>query len=175
MKARNERIPVISFFGITQDPETHSYMVVLDGKKICPECNQEYNGYWCKPCNSKHFQNDFDKWTSGNNTIDKLIQDAQINANTRYEAIEWIPYDRFKDIKEIAKGGFGTIYKAKWIDGQIKKWDIDNQQWERLSQLNVALKKLNSNFASLNEDFLNEVKYLLISDMQILFLNYILS
>ncbi|RHZ75197.1 hypothetical protein Glove_217g116 [Diversispora epigaea] len=24
----------------------------------------KYNGYWCKPCNSKHFQNDFNNWTS---------------------------------------------------------------------------------------------------------------
>ncbi|RHZ81927.1 hypothetical protein Glove_116g31 [Diversispora epigaea] len=48
----------------------------------------------CKPCNSKHFQDDFDKWKSGNNTIYKLIQDAQI---------------KFKDIKEMAKGGFETI------------------------------------------------------------------
>ncbi|RHZ77951.1 hypothetical protein Glove_168g120 [Diversispora epigaea] len=30
-----------------------------------PECNRKYDGYWCKPCNSKHFNNDFNKWTSG--------------------------------------------------------------------------------------------------------------
>ena len=51
--------------------------------------------------------------------IDKFIQDAQINATDEYRVIEWIPYNKFKDIKEIAKGGFGTIYKAMWIDGSI--------------------------------------------------------
>ncbi|RHZ69950.1 hypothetical protein Glove_276g45 [Diversispora epigaea] len=29
---------------------------------------------------------------------------------------KWTPYNRFKGIKEIAKGGFGTIYCVKWID-----------------------------------------------------------
>src|SRR4051812_22435348 len=107
------------FYGITQDPETHSYMVVLDGKYICKECNQKYDGDWCKPCNSKHFQNDFNNWTSGNDKIDKIIQDAQLNANDDFGVIEWIPYDRFKDVKQIGKGGFGTIHYARWIDGFI--------------------------------------------------------
>ncbi|RHZ62084.1 hypothetical protein Glove_344g41 [Diversispora epigaea] len=126
---------------------------------ICPECNQEYTDIWdmwCKPCNSEHFRNDFDKWTSGNKIIDKLIQDAQLNADNYWKVTEWIPYDRFKDIKEIAKGGFGTIFKAKWIDGQIWKRDVDFQRWERSSlQQDVALKKIDS-FESLNEEFLNE-------------------
>ncbi|RHZ78028.1 hypothetical protein Glove_168g39 [Diversispora epigaea] len=100
---------------------------------ICPECNQEWDKYskWCKPCNSKHFQNYFNNWTSGNDKIDKFIQDAQLNANDRWDVIEWIPHDRFKDVKQIGKGGFGTIYYARLIDGYIEKWDIKNQQWER--------------------------------------------
>ncbi|RHZ46365.1 hypothetical protein Glove_624g28 [Diversispora epigaea] len=118
---------------------------------ICPECNQVYttlwSSQWCKPCKSKHFQNDFDTWTSGNNIIDKFIQDAQINATDIFRVIEWIPYDRLKNIEETAKGGFGTIYKAKWI------YDIKNQRDQR----DVALKMFDNNFASLNEDFLNEI------------------
>ncbi|RHZ90170.1 hypothetical protein Glove_5g74 [Diversispora epigaea] len=80
----------------------------------CPECNQNSYEYgWCKPYNSKHFQNDFNKWTSENDKIDKFIQNAQQNANRNWEVIEWIPYDRFKDIKQIGKGGFGTIHYAR--------------------------------------------------------------
>ncbi|RHZ79146.1 hypothetical protein Glove_151g58 [Diversispora epigaea] len=127
--------------------------------KTCPECSQTYIDVWswCKPCNSKHFQNNFDKWTSGNNTIDKFIQDAQMNPDYYWKVIEWIPYDRFKDIKEIAKGGFGTIFKAKWIDGSIWRWDIENKRWLRNGQRRVVLKKFDDNFANLNEDFLNEI------------------
>ncbi|RHZ45139.1 hypothetical protein Glove_689g12 [Diversispora epigaea] len=41
-------------------------------REICAECNQKYTKYdWCKPCNSKRFQNDFNNWTSGNDKIDK--------------------------------------------------------------------------------------------------------
>ncbi|RHZ82820.1 hypothetical protein Glove_103g67 [Diversispora epigaea] len=127
---------------------------------ICPECNQEYaDTYWkwCKPCNSKHFQNDFNNWTSGNDKIDKFIQDSQLNANNHYQVIEWIPYDRFKDVKQIGKGGFGTIHYARWIDGYIKKWDIENQQWKRWDDNSeVALKKFD-NFVNFN-DVLNEMK-----------------
>src|SRR6185436_12357547 len=122
----------------------------------CPECNQENYVDWCKPCNSKHFQNDFNNWTSGNGKIDKFIQDAQLNAIINLSVIEWIPYDRFKDVKQIGKGGFGTIHYARWIDGSIYNWDIENQQWERYSKdEEVALKKFD-NFVNLN-DVLNEV------------------
>ncbi|RHZ69942.1 hypothetical protein Glove_276g34 [Diversispora epigaea] len=130
----------------------------MSSDEICQECNQEYSGYkWYKPCNSKHFQNDFNNWTSGNEKIDKFIQDAQLNANHYLYVIEWIPYDRFKDVKQIGKGGFGTIHYARWIDGYIEKWDIKNQQWKRDRKYSeeVALKKFD-NFVNFN-DVLNEM------------------
>ncbi|RHZ74354.1 hypothetical protein Glove_225g59 [Diversispora epigaea] len=123
----------------------------------CPECNQENTYYnWCKLCYSKHFQNDFNNWTSGNDKIDKFIQDAQLNANYHLEVIEWIPYDKFKSVKQIGKGGFGTIHYARWIDAKIDKWDIENQQWKRYGNIKVALKKFD-NFVNFN-DVLNEME-----------------
>ncbi|RHZ83992.1 hypothetical protein Glove_86g18 [Diversispora epigaea] len=110
-----------------------------------------------KPCNWKNFQNDFNNWTSGKKKIAKLIQDSQLSANYDLEVIEWIPYDRFKDVKQIGKGGFGTIHYARWIDGYIDKWDIENQQWKRYGQREVALKKFD-NFVNFN-DVLNEIIY----------------
>ncbi|RHZ85379.1 hypothetical protein Glove_66g46 [Diversispora epigaea] len=124
---------------------------------LCQECNQKYDDYWCKPCISKHFQNDFNNWTSGNDKIDKFIQDAQLNAKDDWEVIEWIPYDRFKDVKQIGRGGFATIHYARWIDGYIFKWNIENKQWKRYDENEeVALKKFD-NFANFN-DVLNEMK-----------------
>ncbi|RHZ88727.1 hypothetical protein Glove_21g182 [Diversispora epigaea] len=123
---------------------------------LCQECNREYTWHnWCKPCNSEHFKNNFDKWTSGNEKVDKFIRDAQLNADSFWAAlIEWIPYSRFKDIMKIAKGGFGTIYFARWIGGRIKKWDIENQRWKRCGRHKVVLKKF-ENFGNLDEEFLN--------------------
>ncbi len=125
---------------------------------LCEECNQYYIGYkWCKACNAKHFQQNFSKWSSGNVDIDKFIQDTQLSANNDYKVLEWIPYDRFYDIEYIAKGGFGKVYRANWIDGFILYWDIKNQNWERYgSNKFVALKSLN-NSKNVTLEFLNEV------------------
>ncbi|RHZ89236.1 hypothetical protein Glove_17g73 [Diversispora epigaea] len=129
---------------------------------LCPECNQNYTKYsWCQPCNSKHFQNDFDKWTSGNNAIDKFIQDAQLNATSNLEPIiEWIPHDNFQYLEKIAKGGFGTMHVVDRTDGQYIEWDVKNQRWHRYEKHcldYVALKKLDNNLVTLNENFLNEI------------------
>ncbi|RHZ76337.1 hypothetical protein Glove_199g143 [Diversispora epigaea] len=130
----------------------------MSSRKICPECNQKSDEYgWCRPCNSKHLQYNFNNWTSENDKIDKFIQDAQLNANKNWEVIEWIPFKRFKDVKKIGKGGFGTIYYARWIDGYIEKWDFENRQWERYyKEVEVALKKFD-NFVNFN-DVLNEIE-----------------
>ena len=124
---------------------------------LCKECNQEntYDGYWCKACNAKRFQQNFEKWTSGNVDIDKFIQETQLSANNQYEVLEWIPYDRFCDIKYISKGGFGKVYRANWIDGPIKHWDYKNWKRENLNGF-VALKSLN-NSKDVTTEFINEV------------------
>jgi hypothetical protein len=98
-------------------------MFVLDN--ICKECNHV--------CNAIYFQLNIDNWTSGNNDIDKFIQDTQLSAHhdNAEMALEWIPYDRFCNIKYITKNMFGEIYKANWIDGCIDKWDYKNKNWKR--------------------------------------------
>ena len=118
-------------------------MVVFS--EICKICNYI--------CNAIHFQLNFDNWTSGNNDIDKFIQDTQLSAynNNAKKALEWIPYNRFYDIKYIAyKGGFGEVYRANWIDGY-------NQSWRRKNQnMFVNLKSLN-NSKNITLEFMNEV------------------
>src|ERR1043166_1066835 len=42
---------------------------------LCNECSQpNTGGNWCRSCNSKRFQQEFNKWTSGNKKIDEFIQ-----------------------------------------------------------------------------------------------------
>jgi hypothetical protein len=69
--------------------------------------------------------------------------------------LEWIPYDRLENIKYLAEGGFCTVYKAIWIDGQILNWDINQNKWNRDST-DVVLKCLNDS-QNLATDFLQEV------------------
>ena len=134
---------------------------------LCPECNKPNTFYrWCNQCNAKRFQQDFPNWTSGNNYIDNFIQEAQLSAQFSFHILEWIPYNRLTNIKYLAKGGFGTVYNAIWLDGCISDWDYDKKQWIRYTYnckgyngYEVVIKSLN-NSSNINEEFLNEVRYL---------------
>src|ERR1044071_4914762 len=67
---------------------------------LCEECSQPHTSWkWCQSCNSKHFQQEFNKWTSGNKEIDEFIQKFQLNATCWQEVLEWIPYENFVDVK----------------------------------------------------------------------------
>src|SRR6266498_297572 len=102
---------------------------------LCPECNQPNTAYdWCKECYSKKFQQNFGNWTSGNDHIDKFIQESQLNARINFELLEWIPYNRLRNIQFLAQGGFSTVYKAFWLDGQILKWDYKKQDWKHYEE-----------------------------------------
>ncbi|GBB90467.1 hypothetical protein RclHR1_17430003 [Rhizophagus clarus] len=124
--------------------------------KDCFKIHEDLDG--CLSCKPKRFQRDFNKWTSRNELIDKLIQENQL-IDRRYGLLEWIPYDQFINIKYIAEGGFAKVYSAIWIGGRIRKWSQFSNSWKRDgSTTTVALKVLN-NSKNISEDFLNEIKF----------------
>ena len=134
---------------------------------LCKECKQpntfktSYGEFpWCQSCNGKRFQQNFQNWTSGNHDIDELIQRTQLKPKNYNEILEWIEYDRFENIEYLAKGGFGTTYKATWKDGYIYGWDSKNNQWKRdtYDGYPVALKCL-YNSQDIANEFLREVRY----------------
>ena len=96
---------------------------------------------WCKECVPSCI---IEGWTSGNSEIDNFIKDTIYNAKERthydinYKAhkcplfLEWVPFDRFEDVKQIGEGGFAKVYSAKWIDGQAKYKRQDNGSWKKL-------------------------------------------
>src|ERR1041385_391640 len=55
-----------------------------------------------RKCDSCHI---IEGWTSGNSDVDKFIKDTMYGARKRdFSAfLEWIPFDRFKDIKQIGE------------------------------------------------------------------------
>jgi hypothetical protein len=120
-------------------------MLVLNRK--CKKCNYI--------CNAIYFQQQFINWTSGNNDIDKFIQDSQLSAHKDVSnVLEWIPYNRFYNVKCITKAG---MYRANWIDGYIDKWNNCNQSWNRRGyNMFVILKSLNDSDNPILE-FMNEV------------------
>ena len=132
----------------------------------CSECNQNYNLFdGCQPCNLKHFQNNFGKWTSKNIEIDKILQKVQLDANSLSKVMEWIPYNRLLVRKQIGEGGFGTIYLANWFDGPISSWNIDDHRWRRNDYYSVALKilKNSKNLSNLLKEVSYYFKYIFIT------------
>ncbi|RHZ80816.1 hypothetical protein Glove_132g290 [Diversispora epigaea] len=130
----------------------------------CSKCHQDNTGsLWCHPCNAKQFKNEFDEWTSGDGEIDTFIQQMQLNAKKHEEIIEWIPFDKLENVTYFSKGGFGTVYKAQWLDGFIrsynkKKWYKFGKQavWHRNGKQVVCLKSLDN--STNKNDFLQEIK-----------------
>ncbi|CAB4420267.1 unnamed protein product [Rhizophagus irregularis] len=112
---------------------------------------------YCQLCNSKHFQQNFKNWTSGNHNVDAFIQKAQLKAKSVRQIIEWIEYNKFENIEYLAKGGFGTTFKAVWKEGPISNWNYNNNQWKRSGKKEVALKCLH-NSQGITTEFLKEVE-----------------
>ncbi|CAB5367151.1 unnamed protein product [Rhizophagus irregularis] len=120
--------------GISQNPDTGNFILVQ--KNIINLTN----------------------WISGNEKIDNFIQEMQLKMNDCDDIVlEWIPYSQFNNIKEIGKGGFSTVYSAKWKDGPLE-YDADKNIYNRDQNRVIALKCLHNSQNSINDKFLNEVK-----------------
>ncbi|EXX65850.1 hypothetical protein RirG_129420 [Rhizophagus irregularis DAOM 197198w] len=146
-------------FGISQNPDTKNYIMVLqDNKDYCILCKNEYIYKWCKQCEINKLRKNFTNWTSGNEKIDNFIQEKQLVINYYYSIFEWIPYNKFLDIKEVDKDDFSTVYSAKW-DGPLE-WNNNNKKYIR-NQKEFELKlKCSHNLQNVVE-FLNKVGFLL--------------
>ena len=122
----------------------------------CPTCNRYNTDWtWCQSCNPKLLT---DGWTSGNETLDELIKSTQLKS-TKYHYsnhLQWIPYNDLTNIEKIGEGGFATISKATWLNGE-KYVTYKNKRTNK--DRTVALKKL-YNSQNISDEFLNEVNYL---------------
>ncbi|CAB5179877.1 unnamed protein product [Rhizophagus irregularis] len=79
---------------------------------------------------------------SGNAIIDDFILK---------KGLQWIPYDKFKEVEHLSEGGFGTIYRAIWL-----KNNEDNESDKEDEEVILKCPK------NLNEDlneFLKEWEY----------------
>ncbi|GBB87618.1 hypothetical protein RclHR1_01410001 [Rhizophagus clarus] len=129
--------------------------------KNCSYCNEILTKKSCNVCDPFGM---IEGWTSGNLDIDKFIKDTIYDVrnstqNRVYEFLEWVASDRFKDIKEIGKGGFSKVYSATWIDGKSEYYKNDGNYKKEKSKpmMKVALKSLNGSQYMSNE-YLNELK-----------------
>ncbi|CAB4441611.1 unnamed protein product [Rhizophagus irregularis] len=119
----NERIKK---YGISQNPYTKDYIIIINGKyceEYCLKCDETYTNIeykWCRPCEINCLREKFISWTSGNKNIDRFIQEMQLKINHPTDIIfEWIPYHQFSSIKEISKDNSAAVYLATWKDGPL--------------------------------------------------------
>ncbi|GBC01078.1 hypothetical protein RclHR1_04060006 [Rhizophagus clarus] len=141
-------------YGISQNPDTEDYIVVLENK-YCEECCEKYfakiYNKWCKLC---HAKNSFANWTSGNEIIDDFIQKILLNCNRHNDYIvrEWIPYSQLIDIKELGnvENNVTTLHSALWNDGLLC-YNSDKREWIRDPSRRVTLKYLRDSQNLINE------------------------
>uniref|UniRef100_U9TA91 Protein kinase domain-containing protein n=1 Tax=Rhizophagus irregularis (strain DAOM 181602 / DAOM 197198 / MUCL 43194) TaxID=747089 RepID=U9TA91_RHIID len=144
----------------------------IDHKK-CNECKIrktiDESNQLCYACRSGKYT------LSGNNVIDDFIIYTQSNNNELGGELEFVYYNKLKNIEFIAEGGFSKIYKATWINGPIYDWfkfknnHLDNG---RKNNYTVVLKKLNDS-KNITSKELNELKvfYQIYSDSNVSKLN----
>ena len=72
--------------------------------------------------------------------------------------MEFVPYDKFENIKFIAEGGFSKIYKATWIGSKTK---------HTKKHKHFVLKKL-KNSKNITSKELNEVRRILYTNLIII-------
>ncbi|CAG8548499.1 17764_t:CDS:2 [Dentiscutata erythropus] len=120
---------------------------------------------WCQSCSSDYFKKQFGKWTSGNKAVDKFIQDTQLNAKSSDQVLELVSFEKeIFDVEHLAVGGYGTVYKAKWMSGPIKYYDVSTQRLCRSGKsggTDIILKGLKDS-KNVNEEFFEEVFNLII-------------
>jgi hypothetical protein len=148
---------------------TISDLVITINHENCYQ--PENRKFWCKECVPSCI---IEGWTSGNSEIDNFIKDTIYNTKkNKYNDyplfLEWIPFDKFEDIKQIGEGGFAKVYSAIWINGKAKYYKQDGSWKKSEPELNklVALKRLNGS-QNMSTDYLNEVFHSII----FIYLNY---
>ncbi|CAG8785394.1 8787_t:CDS:1, partial [Cetraspora pellucida] len=125
----------------------------------CTKCyRKKLLDEWCESCEHENFKSNLDKWTSENDIIDAFIRDTQLSATTKFNFLEWIPYTTLTNIKYIAEGGFGEVFSANWVDGPRTNWNSEKNDWERYSNVDVALKSLSKfKYEDFTSDLFKEV------------------
>ncbi|GES93962.1 kinase-like domain-containing protein [Rhizophagus clarus] len=146
-------------YGISQDSDTKNYILIFHEKyfeNYCNTCGEEYINKqykWCKPCQLVYLESNFTNQTSGNKQIDCFIQEKQLQINSPRDIIfEWIPYNRFNNIKETGNDCATTV----WEDGPLN-YNFNEKKWMRKSNKKVIIKYLH-NTQNIIDEIISKVK-----------------
>ncbi|CAB4440472.1 unnamed protein product [Rhizophagus irregularis] len=154
----NEASVSIDSYGISQNPNTRDYILVVHNKyykRYCEKCDKEYiNHRCCESCLINYLKNNFINWASGNEKIDDFIQKKQLKISIKsYVIFEWIPYNEFIEIKEIEDNCLTT---AIWEKGPLI-YNTLKKEWVKTSYEKVCLRYL-YNSQNVTNEFINKVE-----------------
>ncbi|UZO04913.1 uncharacterized protein OCT59_025275 [Rhizophagus irregularis] len=120
-------------FGISQNPDTNGYALVLDNV-YCIKCGRKFTSYAkCSTCKIRY---------SWDQKINNIIQKIRFELDS-YDKFEWIPYEQFYNIKEIDKSS--SAYSALCKDGPYHR-DININKYIRIRNVKVVLKYIDLHY-----------------------------
>src|SRR5690348_10088535 len=93
--------------------------------KKCKSINTDY-GSWCKHCDPYRIPEEGS--ISGNAIIDLFLRQSQSKVRNYEKYLEFIPFEKFENVKKIGEGGFSEIYIAIWKEG-IRKMIIKKNKY----------------------------------------------
>ncbi|CAB4431973.1 unnamed protein product [Rhizophagus irregularis] len=99
------------------------------------------------------YTKDIDKYDDNPLNVYDFFKEKLCVKSVSEAIIEWIPYSRIKNLKEITKGDFGIIYQATWLDGGIS----GGTGYSRKKNETVAIKRF-IDCINHKRDLLNELK-----------------
>ncbi|CAB4430615.1 unnamed protein product [Rhizophagus irregularis] len=154
------RYPILKFY--TMEPTTSASKHKLSGEepttkriKVSPhECDTCYkclNEKFCKSCFEHHYEKSQKDFSSGNETLDNLVKYIRYSEDDNISFLQWIPFDRLKDVTYLTKGGGGTTSTATWLDGKYVRWSHDEKRWIRTGETRVAIKTLKDSQSKLDD------------------------
>jgi hypothetical protein len=118
-------------YGIKLLDKDYNYYKIIDNervKRICENCQDKCLAtLYCEHCVRNYLKAKFSNWTSGNNDIDNLIQQCQIETFSPYMVVEWIPYNNLRNVEYLTIGGYSDFYTAIWVDGYYDNWNSEKK------------------------------------------------
>ncbi|CAB5352296.1 unnamed protein product [Rhizophagus irregularis] len=97
---------------------SEDFLNVNRSRDKCFICNNRYpeklkttpTTYDCEKCFQMIIEEDFKNWTSGNQELDRVIRQSQLNAKKSNNVFLQVFPFKFGQLEKIGRGGFSTIY-----------------------------------------------------------------
>ena len=99
----------------------------------------------CKDCKGKEIRKLAGK--CGNEEIAKFLYECRLNSEWYHNNyIQWIPFDEFKNIEYLAKGGFGEVHEAIWVNSYYGFYGFRERKYRNRDKIVDILKEVKQEF-----------------------------